>query len=127
MHGWLYTYIYKDSHEIFFPKSKMIGKILVIVVSAIVHDIMGFLSMRMFFPLVVFTMTIPSIVSWCFKENDHWILNVLSWYSMGCGVVFHVIMYCLEYNARQNCSLGLDEGGWMNFIVPRFVQCSCIS
>ncbi|KAK5645058.1 hypothetical protein RI129_006358 [Pyrocoelia pectoralis] len=121
VHDWLYTYIYKDMYENVVPGNKLIAKLTVFFVSAVVHEyILGF-TFRFCFP-ILFIEFFGIGVAISFLKSGHKVIgNAAVWYGLGLGMGIGISAYALEYYARLNCPV--EDSGLAAYFIPRSIFC----
>ena len=53
VHDWLYTYVYKDVHELCGRRNRLIPMVFVFGVSAFVHEFIITFTFRFFYPILL--------------------------------------------------------------------------
>ncbi|XP_066146207.1 sterol O-acyltransferase 1 [Euwallacea fornicatus] len=122
---WLYTYIYKDMYEHVIPGSKILAKLTVFVISAVVHEWILTCMFGFFFPalFLIFTFAGGALSFVAIPKVD--ILNVLFWYSLAFGSGMLTSLYAMECIVRSNVPIE-NSGSLIDYIVPRLFTCNCI-
>ncbi|KAF5306330.1 hypothetical protein FQA39_LY09028 [Lamprigera yunnana] len=121
VHDWLYTYIYKDCYEILTPKKKIVGKLLVFLISSIMHDLIVSLALGFFLPIfIIFFLILGTLVTYI-KFSKDVIGNVFFFYTIGLGASMMFTLYTLEYYARLRCD---NEPVTVNsYFIPKLFNC----
>lgn len=102
VHDWLYNYVYKDVFEAFNLKSPLIPKLLVFLISAIVHEYILYYTMRMFYPVLGTIFFTFGMIFTSFRSPQYWLISVLFLYSYGLGFSITITSYVIEFCVRQN-------------------------
>jgi sterol O-acyltransferase len=125
VHDWLFTYIYKDMYEIVVPKSKVVAKLAVFLISAVIHEWILSNVLKLFLPIQFTQFFIAGAVLALLNMLDLPVGNLLVWYLIVFGSGIQVNLYTLEFFARGNCPL-VANSTTLEFFKPRFVSCGCI-
>jgi sterol O-acyltransferase len=125
VHDWLFTYIYKDMYEIVVPKSKVVAKLAVFLISAVIHEWILSNVLKLFLPIQFTQFFIAGAVLALLNMLDLPVGNLLVWYLIVFGSGIQVNLYTLEFFARGNCPLDANSTT-LEFFKPRFVSCGCI-
>lgn len=116
MYNWLFLYVYRDIYENVY-RNKQVAKVMVILISAVIHEIMLACSMRMFFPfLFVVFFTTGVMAAWCNIKNEN-AAHILAKFLFCWGSGFLLSAYSIEYSARQY--LPSASSSVMDYIVPK--------
>jgi sterol O-acyltransferase len=120
VHEWLYYYVYNDTIRVSLGKSSRIkAKINVFALSVIVHEIIVWIAMGFFFPILSFFFGGPGII-FTFIKTKKKEFNLLFWMKLfiGKGLIF--ALYLREYYVRNVLDqIGLIES-WHEW-VPRSI------
>lgn len=116
MYSWLFTYVYKDIYENVY-QNKEVAKIMVVLISAVIHEIMLDCSLRMFFPLLFIIFFGSGLVSaWCnIKHEDT--AQIVAKFLFCWGSGFLLTAYSMEYNSRHY--LPAVRNGIADYFIPR--------
>ncbi|XP_066247777.1 sterol O-acyltransferase 1 [Euwallacea similis] len=122
---WLYTYVYKDMYEYVLPGSKIVAKLTVFIISAIVHEWILTCMFGFFFPALFlafgFTGGVLSFIP--IPKVD--MVNVFFWYFLALGSGLLTSMYAMEWFVRDNVPVD-NSGSLIDYMVPRLFTCNCI-
>lgn len=101
VHKWLFIYVYKDFYENIY-QNKEVARMVVLLISAIVHEIIITCSTRMFFPcLFVMFFTSGVVGSRLTTKNVN--MSHIIWKSLFCwGSGFLMSAYYVEYSIRHH-------------------------
>lgn len=121
---WLYTYIYKDVYEYIIPGNKTAAKLIVFIISAIVHEWVLTYMFGFLFPALFLTFSFSGGCLTFLRVPRIDIMNVLFWYilAFGCGLLSS--LYAMEWFVRKN--LHIENPSFTDFIIPRLFTCNCI-
>lgn len=124
VHDWLYTYIFKDCCLLFKSKGHLVPKLLVFIVSALVHEYILMFVFRFFYPMLflafgIFSASLVFLLSDTSKGG-----NLFMWLTLCTGTGILTSMYSLEWYARINCPRVID-GAW-DFFIPRSWFCNAV-
>lgn len=121
VHDWLYTYIYKDVYELII-RNKLVAKLTVFIVSAVVHEWALTYMVGFFFPALFIEFIFGGALLSFFSFPKHTLWNVLFWYGLtfGCGSL--ISLYSIEYFARRN----VPDTSMKSIFVPWWLTCDCI-
>ncbi|KAF7272591.1 hypothetical protein GWI33_014645 [Rhynchophorus ferrugineus] len=122
---WLYTYVYKDCYELVVPGNKAFAKVLVFLLSAIVHEWILTYIFGFFLPALFLVFLFTGSCLTFLKTPDHSIVNILIWYCLALGSGWLVSLYSMEYFVRVN--VPVENSTVRDFIVPRLFTCNCIT
>lgn len=116
VYNWLFMYIYKDIYENIY-QNKIVAKLMVLLASAVIHEIMLAYGLRMFFPflfLVFFSSgTLTGFVGIKNEQISHLVSAIL--YCWGSGLILSA--YIIEYCARKY--LPVNNDSFSDYFVPR--------
>ncbi|XP_011695298.1 PREDICTED: sterol O-acyltransferase 1-like [Wasmannia auropunctata] len=119
VHGWLYTYIYKDMYEIVMPRNRVLAAAAVFVVSAIAHEYIIAFGVGFFYPVLFVLFGIIGFPMFFVRKiiNN----NIFIWLSLtvGQGILFN--LYSMECYARQNCPS--HSNYYLDLFIPRSWSC----
>lgn len=123
VHDWLYTYIYKDFYETVTPRNKTMAKMMVFLISAIVHEYILSLCMRMFFPVLFLEFFGIGVLLYFVSNSGGSLLTILFTYGYGLGMSISISFYTMEYCVRNNnCIENLNH----SFYEPYLFSKPCI-
>ncbi|CAH0554706.1 unnamed protein product [Brassicogethes aeneus] len=114
---WLFTYIYRDTYQFIVPGNKTMAKVVVFVISAVVHEWLMCYMLGFFLPLMFFFFLFLSGPASFVKVPKYNIFNVLFWYFLAFGSGAMVCVYTMEFYARVNRPVENDT--FKDFFVPR--------
>uniref|UniRef100_A0A6P7GLE3 Sterol O-acyltransferase 1-like n=1 Tax=Diabrotica virgifera virgifera TaxID=50390 RepID=A0A6P7GLE3_DIAVI len=100
---WLYTYIYKDMYEIISPGNRNLGKIVTVLISALVHEWICTVSTGYFLPLHIPLMTFSTICMYAFRVKEYSTANNIVYIIMimlGSNII--ITFYAFEHFTRLN-------------------------
>ncbi|XP_022901410.1 sterol O-acyltransferase 1-like [Onthophagus taurus] len=120
---WLYEYIYKDFSEKVTVNNKVIPKIMVFLVSAIVHEYILTVITQQFFPFLFVNFFIFGMI-FSFLNTKHIVYNILFLYGLSFGFSLNVSFYTMESFARKNCHV---EYNTTSQFLPRIFSSQCIN
>lgn len=117
---WLYTYVYRDCYNF---RNKAVAKVLVFMISAIVHEWVLTYMFGFFFPALFLCFLFSGCVLAFFPMPKLDIINIFFWYvlSFGCGSL--VSLYSAEYFLRVN--FPVERASFKDFLIPRLFTCNC--
>lgn len=105
-----------------FSKNKLVAKLMVFLISAIVHEYILSFMFRYFLPVLFLQFGVFS-VALTFINKESIFGNIFMWYSIGFGFSMVLTLYNIEYIARLNCP---TDNSLTNYFVPRFISCNCV-
>lgn len=119
VYNWLYTFVHKDTYECIFP-NRMLSKVFVIFVSALVHEILIYCILKKFIPILfVFYFVLGSISALLnFKNQNVGRIFFLYTYSLSNAIL--ICAYAMEYYTRSNVTD--EDAGFFSCFVPKFVS-----
>ncbi|XP_072387526.1 sterol O-acyltransferase 1-like [Diabrotica undecimpunctata] len=123
VHDWLYTYVYRDIH-ILTKGNKVLGKLAVFVLSAIIHEWVLAYQFKFYTPVILYCYLIAAVIS-MFRVPKIKCVNILFWYGMMFGSGLMASLYTLEYYARTNNPA--SEYTFKYWFLPRWYLCDCIA
>ncbi|XP_013786332.1 sterol O-acyltransferase 1-like [Limulus polyphemus] len=125
VHDWLYTYVYKDMHQVMGIKS-MAPMFTVFLLSAVIHEYIVTFSFKFFYP-VLFVQFGGFGVIFVFLTNKRkaqsW--NIFMWLALFVGTGLLMCLYSMEWYARRNCPPVLDS--FFDYMIPRSWMCSAFT
>lgn len=120
VHDWLYTYIYKDFYETVTPKNKTMAKMMVFLISAIVHEYILSLCMRMFFPVLFLEFFGIGVLLYFVSNSGGPILTILFTYGYALGMSISISFYTMEYCVRDNdCAGNLNHSFYKPYLFTK--------
>lgn len=120
MYNWLFTYVYTDIYENV-CQSKEVAKVMVVLISAVIHEIMLSCSMRMFFPFLFLAFfTSGTIATWCNVKNKN-VSHIISKFMFCWGSGFLLTAYSIEYSARHYLP-SANSNRFSDYIFPRSIS-----
>ncbi|CAL8147646.1 unnamed protein product [Orchesella dallaii] len=126
VHDWLYTYIFKDAWEMGLAKyHKALPTILVFVISSLFHEYVLSFAFNFFFPVLLTLFGGFGLALTFVKNSDSASGNILMWLSLIAGSGILVSTYTMEFYARINCPVRIDDSA-ADFFTPRFWTCNAI-
>lgn len=120
---WLYTYIYKDCYELVLPGNKTIAKLIVFIISAIVHEWVLTYMFGFFFPALFMSFLFSGCGLTFLPMPKLDIVNIMFWYFLSLGSGMLVSLYSMEYFIRVN--VPVEKTSLTDFIIPRLFTCNC--
>lgn len=125
VHDWLHTYIYKDT--LILSGSRLIGTLLVFVISAIFHEVILSFSFGFFYPvLLVMFGFFGVLLVFLTKHATPAVGNIFMWWTLAVGNGVLWSLYSMEYFARRNCPTPVHPDIW-DLFVPRSWSCHQIT
>ncbi|XP_072382943.1 sterol O-acyltransferase 1-like isoform X1 [Diabrotica undecimpunctata] len=100
---WLYTYIHKDMYEIIAPGNRNLGKIVTVLISAVVHEWICTVCSGYFLPLHVPLMTFSTICMYVFRVKEYsTAANIVYIIMIMLGTNIIITFYAFEHFTRLN-------------------------
>lgn len=84
------------------PGNKAIARATVILISAAFHELIIYVALRLFFPVLFFLFTFLGTALTFIKVTDHYIWHILFLYGQCFGNTIHLTLYTIGYKAQQN-------------------------
>jgi sterol O-acyltransferase len=101
VHEWLFSYIYSDAIRFTLGRlNRHHAKFLVFGLSVIVHDIIIWIALGFFFPILAFFFGGPGIIFTYIKPKSQ-IFNILFWTKLFLGKGLLTVFYLREFNMRS--------------------------
>ncbi|XP_046390291.1 sterol O-acyltransferase 1-like [Ischnura elegans] len=130
VHDWLYTYVYKDVHELLSPpgvggvasRSRVIPQLMVFGVSALFHEYIITFCLRSFYPVLLIIFGVFGVLLVFLTKYEGAGGNIFMWLAICSGNGIVVSLYFMEWYARKHCPPHPDPH-W-DFYVPRSWYCS---
>lgn len=120
MYNWLFAYVYRDIYENV-CQSKEVAKVMVVLISAIIHEIMLSCSMRMFFPFLFLAFfSTGAISTFCSVKNKD-VSHIISKLMFFWGSGFLLTAYSIEYSVRNYLPL-VNSNSWSDCIFPKSID-----
>lgn len=116
VYSWLFTYIYKDIYENVW-RNKTVAKVMVVLLSAVMHEIMLACSMRMFFPFLFFVFFTSGMLTTWLQVEEGDVSHIVSMFLFFWGSGLILSAYAIEYCARYY--LPASGNDVSDFFVPR--------
>ena len=118
VHEWLYYYVYNDVVRFLGTNSRLLCKIMVFLLSVIIHEIIVWQSIGFFFPILSLFFGGPGIVFTYIKPKKKQ-FNILFWIKLFIGIGILFCLFLREFFLRSiiDNELGLDYY-WHSYI-PR--------
>ncbi|ODN06138.1 Sterol O-acyltransferase 2 [Orchesella cincta] len=127
VHDWLYTYIFKDAWEMGLAKyNKALPTILVFVISSLFHEYVLSFSFNFFFPVLLTLFGGFGLALTFVRYADSSVGNIFIWLSLMAGSGILASTYTMEFYARLNCPVRIDDS-IADFFTPRFWTCNAIT
>lgn len=123
VHDWLYAYIYKDVYEVLTNGNKKMAKLVVFVLSALVHEYLMYNTLGFFFPVMFIQFFFGALASFIHtpKSNTR---RMFFWLGLIVGTGILTSLYTIEFYARYN--LPKEELSWKNILIPKWTRCDCL-
>lgn len=118
MYTWLFTYIYKDIYENVYH-NKLIAKILVLLISAAVHEVMLACTIRMFYPFLFIVFFTSGAMGEWFKFKNQSVSHIMSKFLFLWGSGFLLTAYSIEYSAQR--ILPPMNNSLADYLIPRSI------
>lgn len=128
VHDWLYTYVYKDVHNLVkrSGRTRLMPKIVVFTVSAAVHEYILAFTFRFFYPILFILFgNVGVFFIFLTDKRKERVWNVFMWVALFIGMGFLMSLYSMEYYARINCPPVFDS--FIDFITPRSWMCNAVA
>ncbi|CAF1122117.1 unnamed protein product [Didymodactylos carnosus] len=124
VHDWLYTYVYRDCHQLLGVKFRLVSMYAVIFLSACVHEYILTLAFGYFYPILFLQFAILGFISMLIlpQRTNNNAFNVFIWASLFVGLGMQMCLYSIEWYARQNCPRSVI--GALDYFVPRSLFCT---
>lgn len=107
MHDWLYEYVYKDMYIHVAPGNQLIAKAAVFFLSALFHELIITVSIRMICPFLFVLFFFVGTAMTLVKVNDSYIWHVLFIFGNCIGDSMLIIAYTLAYKVKHgNSAIG---------------------
>lgn len=100
VHDWLYEYVYKEVYTYIIPGNKLVARIAVLLLSAIFHELIIYLSLGVFYPLLFVMFFFVGSALTFVKVSNHLIWHLLFIYGQCFGNILLMVMYTIEYKTR---------------------------
>ncbi|XP_022901537.2 sterol O-acyltransferase 1-like [Onthophagus taurus] len=121
---WLFEYVYKEFYEIIIPKNKRLAKIMVFLVSAVVHEYVLIFMLDEFFPLLFINFFgLGQFLTSYYIDSKHPFFNMGMLYSLSFGNSIQLCLYTMEFYTRQYCQ---DTSSW-SYFKPRIFNHECFN
>lgn len=117
---WMFTYIFKDLYEVFRVKNETIIKIVIFFISALFHEYILGISLRIFFPVNFIFFFGSSLLMMSFKKDFG---NIYFLCTVVFGFSIQISFYTIEYYARKNCPI--TNPSFVDILTPRVISCGC--
>lgn len=121
VHDWLYTYVYKDVHELCGRRTRFVPMMAVFVMSAIVHEFIITFTLGYFYPVVLLMFGGIGFFLTFVTNIQRRLGNIFMWLTLFIGTGLIMSLQSIEWYARVNCPPSLD--GLADFLVPRSWTC----
>lgn len=105
---WLYVYVYRDIYSYVMPGSRLVAKIAVLLLSAAIHELIIYVSLRMFYPVLFLLFFGAGTFLTYVKLGDCYCWHALFVFLHCHGFALMIILYTMEYMARN--SISSDSG-----------------
>ncbi len=113
VHDWLYTYVYKDVHELCGRRTRFVPMMAVFVMSAIVHEFIITFTLGYFYPVVLLMFGGIGFFLTFVTNIQRRLGNIFMWLTLFIGTGLIMSLQSIEWYARVNCPPSLVSG-------PRF-------
>jgi sterol O-acyltransferase len=101
VHEWLFSYIYSDAIRLSLGKlNRHHAKFAVFGLSVIVHEIIVWIALGFFFPILAFFFGGPGVIFTYIKPKSQ-IFNILFWTKLFLGKGLLTVFYLREFNMRS--------------------------
>jgi len=121
VHEWLYYYVFNDVIRLSRKRlNKTIAKGIVFLISVILHELILWLAMGFFFPvLTIFFGGLGFLFSFVKPSDKRF--NVIFWLKLFLGSSMLCVLYLREYNMRMSVFNSIDLVEWWHTFVPRTI------
>ncbi|KHJ47182.1 MBOAT family protein [Trichuris suis] len=128
VYDWLHAYVYQDICALLGGSRKIIAKMAVFLLSAVVHEYILTISLRLFNPVLFvefFFGAGPVGVMLLMRSTKGSKWNFCLWLMIMLGNGILYCAYCREWYARQNCACAQTNS--LDFLLPCSWTCSSAS